>query len=312
MFDSCERLRNSSSCSKLLDALVRFSELSQSNITVIFISSLPWDRLMPYVSATPVPTVFFAPYSEEEIRLLLCAALPQQPLLPSTALFVNKLLPQFWTECRVLDKLLPIFAQLYQTLCSPVLDGSVGPSQTARLYALAKPHFDSAVRVMCGKVASESSVEVAVSALQSKSRLDVLPLPRIARLLLLASFFASHNPPRTDAMFFCESTLGRKRQKLSKTQQIKDFDEHQAGPKVFAWERWLAIYYALLKQTSGEQPRICSEEMEQVSVLVAMELVLCVGGDVRNPRFKCNISLATSEKLAQELKVDFMAHFHGA
>jgi hypothetical protein len=226
---------------------------------------------------------------------------------------VNKLLPQFWPECRIFDRLLPVFAQLYQTLCAPVLDGSVDCSHTAKLYALAKPQFDLAVRAMSGKVATENAVEGAVKInLESRDRAETMPLPRIARLLLLASFFASHNPPRTDQMHFCESTLGRKRQKLSKIQQIKDFEQFQAGPKVFTWERWLAIYYALLKQTSGEHPHICSEEIGQVSVLVSMDLVVSVGGDVRHPRYKCNISLATCEKLANELKIDIAAHFHGA
>ncbi len=267
---------------------------------------------MPNASATPVSTALFPPYSEDEVRSLLCAALPHQSHLPPTTLLVNKLLPQFWPECRVFDRLLPIFAQLYQSLCAPVLDGSVDSTQTAKLYALAKPHFDVAVRVTSGKVASEYPFEGANNVVESRDTAVILPVPRIARLLLLASFFASHNPPRTDSMHFCESSLGRKRQKVSKTQEIKDFEQFQAGPKVFAWERWLAIYYALLKQTSGEQPRICSEEIGQVSVLVAMDLVISVGSDVRNPRFKCNISLATCEKLAKELKIDFAAHFHGA
>ena len=289
--------------------MIRLSELSKLNISVIFISCLPWDRMMPNTSATPVSTVLFPPYSEDEIRSLLCAALPQHSHLPSTALLVNKLLPQFWSECRVFDRLLPVFAQLYQSLCAPVLDGSVDLSQTAKLFALAKPHFDGAVRVLSGTVASDNAVKGSVVVAETR---DVLPIPRIARLLLLASFFASHNPPRTDSMHFCESSLGRKKQKISKTQQIKDFEQFQAGPKVFAWERWLAIYYSLLKQTSGEQPRICSEEIGQVSVLVAMDLVVSVGSDVRNPRYKCNISLATCEKLAKELSIDFAAHFHGA
>jgi origin recognition complex subunit 5 len=313
IFDSCERLRSSTNVtSRLIDALIRLSELSKLNISVIFISPLPWDRMMPNISATFVPAVLFLPYSEDECRLLLCAALPQQPHLPPTTLLVNKLLPQFWPDCRVFDRLLPIFAQLYQTLIAPVLDGTVDCSQLSRLFTLAKPHFDVAVRALSGKVASDSIPEGAVNFLESRDRADALPIPRIARLLLLASFLASHNPPRTDSMHFCESTFGRKRQKLSKSQQIKDFEQFQAGPKVFAWERWLAIYYALLKQTSGEQPRICSEEIGQVSVLVAMDLVVSVGSDVRNPRYKCNISLAACEKLARELKIDFAAHFHGA
>ena len=312
ILDSCERLRSSNSSSKLLDALIHLSELSQLNISVIFISSLPWDCMMPSISADIcVPTALFPPYSEDQMRVLLYAALPQQSNLPSTALHVNKLLPQFWPECRVFDRLLPIFAQLYQTLCAPVLDGSVEASQSAKLFALAKTHFDSAVRALSGKFTTDNAVVAGANAVESRER-DGFPLPRIARLLLLASFFASHNPPRTDSMHFCESSLGRKRQRTSKTQQIKDFEQLQAGPKVFAWERWLAIYYALLKQSSGEQPRICSEEIGQVSVLVAMDLVVSVGGDVRNPRYKCNISLATCEKLAKELKIDFAEHFHGA
>jgi origin recognition complex subunit 5 len=312
VFDSCERLRSTNVSSRLLDSLIRLSELSKLNISVIFISCLPWDRMVPAISATPVSTVLFPPYSEDEMRTLLVASLPQKPNLPSTALLVNKLLPQIWPECRVFDRLLPIFAQLYQSLCAPVLDGSVDSSQTAKLFLLAKPHFDAAVRVFSGKIASNDALEGAANIVESRDRAEVLPLPRIARLLLLASFFASHNPPRTDAMHFCESTLGRKRQRTSKTQQIKDFEQFQAGPKVFAWERWLAIYYAMLKQTCGEQPRICSEEIGQVSVLVAMDLVVSVGGDVRNPRYKSNISLATCEKLAKELNIDFAAHFHGA
>ena len=43
IFDSCERLRSSTNVtSRLLDALIRLSELSKLNISVIFISPLPW------------------------------------------------------------------------------------------------------------------------------------------------------------------------------------------------------------------------------------------------------------------------------
>ena len=75
IFDSCERLRSSTNVtSRLIDALIRLSELSKLNISVIFISPLPWDRMMPNISATFVPAVLFLPYSEDECRLLLCFA----------------------------------------------------------------------------------------------------------------------------------------------------------------------------------------------------------------------------------------------
>ena len=59
IFDSCERLRITNVTSRLLDALIRLSELSKLNISVIFISPLPWDRMMPNIDYLRYPRLHF-------------------------------------------------------------------------------------------------------------------------------------------------------------------------------------------------------------------------------------------------------------
>ena len=95
-------------------------------------------------------------------------------------------------------------------------------------------------------------------------------LPTIAKLLLVASFLASHNPPRTDIRLFAtvaEESTPKKRKgggarksprKASKATAAAIQGKRIArltGPSAFPVERMLAIYEGLVQHVSGERRR---------------------------------------------------------
>lgn len=102
-------------------------------------------------------------------------------------------------------------------------------------------------------------------------------LPVIAKLLLVASFLASHNPPRTDIRLFAtvaEEGTPKKRKgggtrksprKASKATAAAVQGKRIArltGPSAFPVERMLAIYEGLVEHLSGERRRARLVEAE--------------------------------------------------
>jgi origin recognition complex subunit 5 len=81
-------------------------------------------------------------------------------------------------------------------------------------------------------------------------------LPYYSRLLLVASYLASFNPPRTDALFFMKGSSSKRRKRgggtaLTKTSSKPGVTKHRKiarkllGPQAFILERMLAIFHAI-------------------------------------------------------------------
>jgi origin recognition complex subunit 5 len=80
-----------------------------------------------------------------------------------------------------------------------------------------------------------------------------LELPHITKLLLLAAYAASHNPPETDTRFFSRHGSGRRRPPTrSKDAERAAAAQQLAGPRAFTLDRLLAIFYAL--QAGADAP----------------------------------------------------------
>jgi origin recognition complex subunit 5 len=79
-------------------------------------------------------------------------------------------------------------------------------------------------------------------------------LPYYSRLLLVAAYLASFNPPRTDQIFFMKSAAAKRRKKGGGTALTKGrpgVTKHRKisrkllGPQAFVLERMLAIFHAI-------------------------------------------------------------------
>jgi len=79
-------------------------------------------------------------------------------------------------------------------------------------------------------------------------------LPYFSRLLLVAAYLASFNPPKTDQLFFMKSAAAKRRKKGGGTALTKSrpgvakhrkISRKLLGPQAFVLERMIAIFHAI-------------------------------------------------------------------
>jgi origin recognition complex subunit 5 len=90
-------------------------------------------------------------------------------------------------------------------------------------------------------------------------------LPFHARLLLIASYLASYNPPRLDTVLFMKTSLQKRRKKgggtaLARTTKAsasksRKISRKLLGPQAFVLERMLAIFHSIREESNGARGR---------------------------------------------------------
>ena len=107
-------------------------------------------------------------------------------------------------------------------------------------------------------------------------------LPYYPAHLLVASYLASHNPPKHDITLFSKSSLSKRRKRGGGTALIphraskhRKISRKLLGPQPFPLERLFAIFHAILPHTysSGGADIIC-----QLATLVGLRLIVKSGG----------------------------------
>jgi origin recognition complex subunit 5 len=71
-------------------------------------------------------------------------------------------------------------------------------------------------------------------------------LPYYAKFFLIAAYLASYNPAKADRRLFVKNH-GKERKKNKKKKEQKKQAEQLLGPKPFALDRLLAIFYAIIE-----------------------------------------------------------------
>lgn len=119
-------------------------------------------------------------------------------------------------------------------------------------------------------------------------------LPYYPRLLLVAAYLASFNPPRTDQIFFMKAAAARRRKKgggtaLSRsrpgTSKHRKISRKLLGPQAFVLERMLAIFHAIKddadsrgRSGKGKELTSGSADIEMgIATLVTLRLLAKVG-----------------------------------
>jgi origin recognition complex subunit 5 len=119
-------------------------------------------------------------------------------------------------------------------------------------------------------------------------------LPYYSRLLLVASYLASFNPPRTDQVFFMKAAAARRRKKgggtaLSRSRpgvsKHRKISRKLLGPQAFVLERMLAIFHAIKddaesrgRSGKGRELTAGSADLQMgIATLVTLKLLAKVG-----------------------------------
>lgn len=248
--------------------LVHQLTLQIPNLTTIFVTTVP----RPSSFHLPgIPHIQFLSYTKHELVKILsetCKPIPRLPDGPQeTAAIWNRFLPTVYDSLskhsgRDILSFRFVCLQLWPCFIQPILNGTYTSHQFSRLLIANRSLLQNDSLLSPSILAPITSNPTTTQTPQPHNKITT-HLPYHTRLLLLASYLASQNPPRTDQHHFLRHTSTSKRKKrgggtaltpstsrpgVSKSRKIP---RKLLGPQVFQLERMLAIYHFVLEDADG-------------------------------------------------------------
>lgn len=273
ILEKAEMLRDADA--NLLPALLRLQELVEDNVTVLFLSEIVWDKFRPNTGCFEPLLLHFPDYSKGELQQILSK--DRHPSYSSEfyASYINILLGVFYSVCRDLRELRHLAAINFSKFCEPLEEGKVKETDTHKLWRNIEPHLKKAMQtVYLREVSSlqweqmQEMEEKEAGAVRGLSAHTHVELPYYSKFLLIAAYLASYNPARTDKRFFLKH-----HGKIKKTNFLKKNEKtsnHLLGPKPFALDRMLAIFYSVVDSRVAPTASIFSQVRLDTSELLAL------------------------------------------
>lgn len=145
--------------------------------------------------------------------------------------------------------------RLWPSFIKPILEGQLSPTPFSRLLVANRTLFQDDSVLIPSVVADQSSSipKTIIGTATTKYQGIATQLPYYSRLLLVACYLASFNPPRTDVLHFMKSATSRRRKKgggtalsrASSASKRRTISRKLLGPQAFVLERMLAIFHCI-------------------------------------------------------------------
>ncbi|RDL33962.1 Uncharacterized protein BP5553_08330 [Venustampulla echinocandica] len=266
VFDGIDRQREAPPT--LLPALARLGEIIP-NITVIYIVTSPRPN---FLHLPGVPHIHFPAYTKPELLQIISLTEPT-PQLPTGKHDTKEVWSRFSTAVyeslskhsdRDIISFRRVCSRLWPRFIQPILDGSLSPTPFSRLLVANRSLFQNDAVLVPSIISSlptpstKSNIQTQIQS-QAQTQGLTAQLPHTSRLLLLAAYLASFNPPRTDIIHFMKSATLRRKKKgggtalTSKTPGVsknRKISRKLLGPQAFVVERMLAIFHYLREDAS--------------------------------------------------------------
>ena len=280
-------------------------------LTCVFIATAP-PATFPRTPSTP--HLHFPPYAKPDFVRILALAPPQPPLAGTSSQETADLWARFCAAVhdslvRPASRSLPACRQaclaLWPRFAAPVAAGTYAPREFSKILIAARTHFQdesllnpSIVSARPGKDALASGHGAAAAATNPSkppaSAVDLIALlPIAARLLLLASYLASHNAARHDLTLFSTYHHGRKRRRggfagggsRASAAKHRKIARKLLGAHAFVLERMMAIFAAVRGEWCGDGGSAAAAAAAldadlgmAVATLSSLRLLVRVGG----------------------------------
>lgn len=254
-----------------------------------------------------VPHISFPAYSKPELLQILALTTPTPKLPKETKETWSRYCSAVWDSLskhsgRDISSFRSVCLRLWPRFIKPILDGSLNPSPFSRLLLANRSLFQSDSALIHTLV---SDTQTSASTLHSQTNLQSLSaatknkytgigaqLPYFSRLLLVAAYLASFNPPKTDITFFMKAAASKRRKKGGGTALTKGrpgVTKHRKiarkllGPQAFVLERMLAIFHAIREDADGrgrgKSKRVegAADVQMAVATLASLRLLIRMG-----------------------------------
>ncbi|XP_075414631.1 origin recognition complex subunit 5 isoform X2 [Tenrec ecaudatus] len=294
VLDKAEYLRDMEA--NLLPGFLRLQELTDRNVTVLFLSEIVWEKFRPNAGCFEPFVLYFPDYSIGNLQKILSHDHPPEHSADFYAAYINILLGVFYTVCRDLKELRHLAVLNFPKYCEPVVKGEASERDTRKLWRNIEPHLKKAMQTVYLREISSSQWEkiqkddIDPGQLKGLSAYTHVELPYYSKFILIAAYLASYNPTRTDKRFFLKTS------------------NHLLGPKSFPLDRLLAILYSIVDSRVAPTANIFS----QITSLVTLQLLALVGHDdqLDGPKYKCTVSLDFIRAIARTVNFDIIKYLY--
>lgn len=134
-------------------------------------------------------------------------------------------------------------------------------------------------------------------------------MPYLTRFLVIASFLASYNPSKYDNRFFTRGGEGRTKVGRKGGAQNGSLLRNQlTGPRPFAVDRMLAIFYSILE----DDCKMTLDIHSQIATCISLRLLIKVSAANKLDvvKCKCNVSFALIKSIAATVRFDIAKYLY--
>uniref|UniRef100_A0A182W544 Uncharacterized protein n=1 Tax=Anopheles minimus TaxID=112268 RepID=A0A182W544_9DIPT len=283
VLQNAERLRDMAY--NLLPLFLQLPDATGLNISVVLLSSLPFEKFHIKTGLPQIVKLFVPEYTRNEMQRIIMNDYPShierltEHGNPKThhwlstvtpefhQNYVNLFLGTFWKVCRDAKELRLVATECFLPYCEPIRDGTIPATDSMNLWRNITKTLKVALSTMYMRLGTGTSVTATTSTLLPQ----YIELPYYAKYLLIAAYLASNNATKEDKRLFVKNH-GKQRKRLQTVNARAKVVEKmitKLGPKAFNIDRLLAIFYAILDEKVG----LTCNLMVQISTLVHLKLL---------------------------------------
>lgn len=305
VLDKAENLRLMDG--NLLPVFLRFKEIAEINVSVILISEIPFQKFYTKLNIVDPIKLHFPQYNKQELIDILMLdrevnfelvggkVIQEEDQEQFYSQYLNMFLSVFHRACKDVSELRYMAKVNFAKYYEPILKNECGASDSMKLWRNISPFFKSSMENLYLRISTNldqenDSPNETEWIFKKENLARSLELPFYAKYLLIAAYLASYNPSKDDKRLFVKYH-GKKKKTLRDIKAKSKLSEQlntQLGPKVFSFDRLLAIFYAILDEKVGFNNNL----LVQISSLVQLQL-LSQQSETYNldgQKYKCTVS----------------------
>ncbi|KAK3579067.1 hypothetical protein CHS0354_029927 [Potamilus streckersoni] len=318
IMDKAERLRDMEA--NILPAFLRLQELSSSNVCVILLSEIVWEKFRWGTGFAEPFILHFPDYKKDELLQILSKGCPANFPESCYAMYLNLVLSVFHHVCRDLREIQHLVNLNFMKFTEPIRCGEATSDDSKKLWKNIEPHLKKALQTVYlrevsssqweryqAEIARDMEQENTSQSLQGLSHRCHVELPYYSKYLLIAAYLASYNPAKTDKRFFAKHSEKKSKKTLQKKKHERA-SNHMLGPKPFPLDRLMAIFYSIVEGKVAPTANI----FMQITSLVSLHMLAQVAGDdqIETPKYKCLISLDFIKSVARTVNFDVVKYLY--
>ncbi|KAL3853199.1 hypothetical protein ACJMK2_016760 [Sinanodonta woodiana] len=319
IMDKAERMRDMES--NILPAFLRLQELSSSNVCVILLSEIVWEKFRWGTGFAEPYVLHFPEYKKDELLQILSKGCPTDFPESCYVMYLNLVLSVFHHVCRDLREIQHLVNLNFMKFAEPIRNGEATSKDSKKLWKNIEPHLKKALPTVYlrevsssqwqryqAENAGDTEQENTSQNLQGLSHRCHVDLPYYTKYLLIAAYLASYNPAKTDKRFFAKHT-GKKTKKISQTAKFRwEASNHVLGPKAFPLDRLMAIFYSIVEGKVAPTANI----FMQITSLVSLHMLTLDPRDdqIITPKYKCLVSLDLIKSVARTVNFDVVRYLY--